>query len=227
MVTPVKYPEDRLMNRVGAIWYLPHHPVLNPNKPDKVRVVFDCAACYQGTSLNDQLLQGPDLTNNLFGVLTRFRQEPVALMADIESMFHQVLVDPNDCDALRLLWWSGNELNDNPQEYQMMVHLFGTTSSPCCANFGLQQTADDNQHAFSRDAVNTIKQNFYVDDCLKSVSTEDNAISLVCKLHQLLSRGGFRLTKWISNSRNVINSIINSVRKGSFCEGPSPRPASH
>ena len=76
-----KGPEDRLDHPVGALWYLPHHPVLNANKPGKVRVVFDCAARHQGTSLNDQLLQGPDLTNNLVGILTRFRQENVALMS--------------------------------------------------------------------------------------------------------------------------------------------------
>ena len=70
------------------VWYLPHHPVFHPQKPDKVRVVFDCSAKYRGTSLNDQLLQGPDLTNTLVGVLTRFREESVALMSDVEAMFH-------------------------------------------------------------------------------------------------------------------------------------------
>lgn len=210
-----KVPKDRLDHPVGAVWYLPHHPVLNPNKPDKVRVVFDCAAKYQGTSLNDQLLQGPDLTNNLVGVLTRFRQEPVALMADIESMFHQVHVSPNDCDALRFLWWPNSDLNSEPEEYQMMVHLFGATSSPSCANFGLRRTAEDNQQEFSEEAVNTIKDNFYVDDCLKSVPSENKAIGLANELCQLLSKGGFRLTKWISNSRQVIDSIPMSERAGS------------
>ncbi|XP_068723574.1 uncharacterized protein [Montipora capricornis] len=56
-------------------WYLPHHPVFHPQKPDKVRVVFDCSAKYRGSSLNDQLLQGPDLTSTLVGVLKRFRQD--------------------------------------------------------------------------------------------------------------------------------------------------------
>ena len=210
-----KVPQDRLTHPVGAVWYLPHHPVLNPNKPDKVRVVFDCAAKHQGTSLNDQLLQGPDLTNNLVGVLTRFRQEPVALMADVESMFHQVHVSPDDCDALRFLWWPNNDLNSDPEEYQMMVHLFGATSSPSCANFGLRRTAEDNQQAFSKEAVNSVKDNFYVDDCLKSVSSENKAIVLVDELRQLLSKGGFRLTKWISNSRKVIDSIPTSERAGS------------
>ncbi|XP_068713249.1 uncharacterized protein [Montipora foliosa] len=57
-----------------------HH--LNPNKPGKIRVVFDAAAKFHGTSLNDQFLQGPNYINNLAGVLMRFRQEEVVLVAD-------------------------------------------------------------------------------------------------------------------------------------------------
>ena len=83
------------------LWYLPHHPV--QNKPGKTQIVFDCAAKYRGTSLNDQLLTGPDLTNSVAGVLTRFREE-VALSADIECMFHQIRVAPADQDAFRFLW---------------------------------------------------------------------------------------------------------------------------
>ena len=95
--------EELEVNEDTPVWYLPHHPVFHPQKPGKVRVVFDCAAKFKGTSLNDQLLQGPDLTNGLVGVLIRFRQEPVAVVADIEGMFHQVRVAPEDCHALRFL----------------------------------------------------------------------------------------------------------------------------
>lgn len=87
---------DELQAGKVTPWYLPHHPVFHPLKPDKVRVVFDCAATFQSISLNDQLLQGPDLTNGLVGVLLRFRQEPVAMVADVEGMFHQVRVSPED-----------------------------------------------------------------------------------------------------------------------------------
>ena len=86
--------------RNACTWFLPHHPVMNPKKPDKLRVVFDCAAKFMGVSLNDKLLQGPDLLSRLSGILTRFRLKPIALVADIEAMFHQVKVSPEDRSAL-------------------------------------------------------------------------------------------------------------------------------
>ena len=64
----------------GKIWYIPHHGVYHPSK---IRVVFDCNAEFQGTSINKELLSGPDLTNHIIGVLTRFRQEKIAFMADV------------------------------------------------------------------------------------------------------------------------------------------------
>ena len=55
-------------------WYLPHHPVVNPNKPGKVRRVLNGASKFHGTSLNKTLLVGPDFLQNLIFVLLRFRQ---------------------------------------------------------------------------------------------------------------------------------------------------------
>ena len=191
----------------SPVWYLPHHPVFHPQKPGKARVVFDCAAKFKGTSLNDQLLQGPDLTNGLLGVIIRFRQEPVAMVADVEGMFHQVRVAPDDCNALRFLWWPNDDLSKEPVDYQMLVHLFGATSSPSCASFCLKKTASDNQGDFDVETITTVDRNFYVDDCLKSVPTTDKAARLSGQLRELLSRGGFRLTKWISNDRNVIATV--------------------
>lgn len=72
----------------GEKWYIPHHGVYHSKKPGKLSVVFDCSAKHKGTSLNDHLLTGPDLINNLTGVLMRFRQHNTALMCDIEKMFH-------------------------------------------------------------------------------------------------------------------------------------------
>jgi len=102
--------------RVGSpVWYLLHHPVVHPQKPDKVRVVFDCAARFQNTSLSDQLLQLPELTNSLVGVLLRLRQERIGISADIEKMFHQVRVSPGDTHALSFLWWPGGDFSKKPE----------------------------------------------------------------------------------------------------------------
>ena len=99
-----KIPETEIVPRENKpVWYLPHHPVMSARKPGKTRVVFDCSARFKGTSLNEQLLSGPDLTNSLVGVLLRFRQEPIAMMSDVEQMFHQVYVDPKDRDVFRYL----------------------------------------------------------------------------------------------------------------------------
>ena len=159
-------------------WYLPHHPVIHPHKPSKVRVVFDCAVRFQGASLNERILQGPDLTNTLIGVLSRFRQESTAVMADVEQMFYQVLVPVEDCNFLRYLWWPGGDFESAPQEFQMRVHVFGCVSSPSCASFALRRTATDNQDHFDEETVETVRKNFYVDDCLKSVQSEQDAVRL-------------------------------------------------
>ena len=63
-----KIPKEELEPDDRPVWYVPHHPVVHPLKPDKVRVVYDCAATYKGTSLNQQLMSGPDQTNQLVGV---------------------------------------------------------------------------------------------------------------------------------------------------------------
>ena len=65
-------------------WFIPHHGVYHSTK-QKIRVVFDCSSEVNGQSLNKNLLQGPDLTNQWVGVLCRFRQEKVAIMADIDQ----------------------------------------------------------------------------------------------------------------------------------------------
>ena len=94
------------------VWYLHHHPVLHPQKRQKPRIVFDCAAKYEDMSLNDRLPQGPDLTNKLIGVLSRFRQDPTAFTADIEVMFCQIKVSPIYRDFLKFLWWKDGDYNN-------------------------------------------------------------------------------------------------------------------
>lgn len=201
-----KVPKRLLSRQDGKVWYIPHHGVYHPQKK-KLRVVFDCAASFQGVSLNSELLQGPDLTNSLVGVMTRFRQEPIAMMADIEAMYHQVRVPEEDTDLLRFLWWPEGDLSQDIAEFKMVVHLFGATSSPSCANFALRRTAEENHCKSSPEAVDTVLKNFYVDDCLKSVANETQAVALCEDLTAMCAGGGFHLTKWTSNSPALLASV--------------------
>lgn len=220
-------PKEELEGTKGKVWYLPHQPVINPMKPDKTRIVFDCASVYKGVSLNSQVLQGPDLTNNLLGVILRFRENRIALMGDIQAMFHQVNVCPRDQDVLRFLWWTGGDRSVKPEVYRMGVHLFGGTWSPSCCNFVLQRTADDNGHEFHKETVKTVKRNFYVDDCLRSVHSERDAKQLYRELTDLLMKGGFKITKWTSNNSNVLEYIppenrAKSAKDIDFSQEPIP-----
>ncbi|VDI00951.1 Hypothetical predicted protein [Mytilus galloprovincialis] len=89
----------------------------------------------------------------------------------------------------------------------MVVHLFGATSSPSCANYALRKTASELKGTFDNQVVDTVLKNCYVDDCLKSVSSTNKAIALISNIQSLLKQGGFRIAKWVSNDRDVINFV--------------------
>ena len=207
-----KVPSHLIPAKTGQVWYIPHHGVYHAKKPNKIRVVFDCSARFGGTSLNDKLLQGPDLTNRLVGVLTRFREEPIAFMGDIDAMFHQVRVPEGQRDFLRFLWWPDGDLTQDLEEYQTNVHLFGAVSSPSCSNFALRKAADDAEEIVGTETADVLRKNFYVDDCLRSEGKEDTAIERIGDVRHACAHGGFNLAKFVSNSKNVLESIPEEVR---------------
>ncbi|XP_053389066.1 uncharacterized protein LOC128552084 [Mercenaria mercenaria] len=93
-----------------------------------------------------------------------------------------------------------------------MVHLFGARSSPSCANYALKRTVQDRSDDIDEEIADTVMKNFYVDDCLKSVDTVDHAKSVVKGLQKALSQGGFHISKWLSNSREVMQAVPASDR---------------
>ncbi|CAH8546527.1 unnamed protein product [Schistosoma turkestanicum] len=142
-------------DRDAVCWYIPHHPVINPKKPGKLRIVFDCAAVYQDCSVNDQLLRGPSTVNSFIGLLLRFRLCNVAL----------------------------------------------------AANFALGKTVDIFGKELNKVVQEVVDKSFYVDDYLTSIDNVQDAIELATTLGLLLRKSGFRLTKWISNCLQVLESI--------------------
>ena len=126
-------------------FHIPVFPVVQSKtfKEDKIWLVCNAAAKYRGVSLNDALYQGPDLTNSLRGVLLRFHKKTVAFCADIESMFNAFKVPPQHSDVLRFLWPHKNDFNNSLVEYRALSHVFGCTSSPAVASYGLKYEVHD------------------------------------------------------------------------------------
>ena len=190
----------------GDAWYIPHHGVYHPQKK-KLRVVFDASARFQDQSLNDHLLQGPDQLNNLAGLLCRFRKSPVAFTCDIERMFYQFYVNPEDRDFLRFLWWKDGDLDQDISVFRIKVHIFGATSSPACALYGMRRIALDHQDEFSEAATQFIAKEFYMDDGLKSVELPAEAIEIINEARELCQKGNLRLHKFASNNQQVLDSL--------------------
>lgn len=118
----------------------------------------------------------------------------------------------NKTDFLRFLWWPEGDLNKELEVCRMTVHMFGAVSSPGCASYALRKTADDNSSDFSAETVQLVKQNVYVDDCLRSPQRSNWAKQRVKELGALCKRGGFVSEKWISNSRSVPQSIRKDLK---------------
>ena len=156
----------------GHYWYLPHFATYH-NTKHTIRIVFDSSCEFQGVSLNKVLLPGPDLMNNLIGVLIRFLKENIAVMCDVEQMFHSFYVDPAHRDFLRFLQFEGNNPSKPMVEYRMNVRLFGNGPSPAVATYGLRRMELDGE-----EAKRFIHRNFYVDDGLASLANIQQATGL-------------------------------------------------
>ena len=223
-----KVSEHESQTRAQPCWYVPHHPVVNPKKPGKIRIVFDCAAKHEGTSLNDQLYTGPDSTSNLCSILVKFRWNTVALAADIEEMFLRVRMNNRDQGALRFLWWPEGDLHNDPAEYKLKVHPFGATSSPFCANFALRQAVKSMEERRGLAPGDIVSNFFYVDDYLASFSNPEIALEFSNELSKELRKGGFKLRKWMSNSKQLLPVLPDPDRTNkalgiSDCKGPCER----
>ncbi|XP_028159736.1 uncharacterized protein LOC114352350, partial [Ostrinia furnacalis] len=186
--------------------YLPHHAVLRPTSlSTKLRVVFDGSAVPEkGKSLNEELLIGYPLQQDVRDLITRWRQHKFCLVADIQKMYRQILVSKDDVDYQRILW---RECPTQPiQEYRLLTVTYGTSCAPFLAIRTLHQLAEDEKHDFPVEAE-ILKTDLYMDDLMTGASSEDDAAVLQKRLTELLARGGFPLHKWASNSKAVLSQI--------------------
>ena len=121
-------------------------------------------------------------------------------------MFLQVAVPSDDS---RFHWREDPEQRIEIYEYTR--HVFGVKSLPTCANYALHQVAKDNAKE-DGNLVKAVQQHFFMDDFLKSVRTPQEAIEIYQKIREILNKGGFKLTKWITSDDEVKSQIPETDR---------------
>ena len=198
--------EELEPSRPGKAWWIPIFPVTHPKK-HKVRLVFDSSAKYQGTSLNAELLAGPDLNNRLRAVLLRFRLGAVAFAADIESMFHGFFLQPQDKDFTRFYWFNKNDAKNGLSQFRANVHIFGNCSSPAIATLGLRHAVNCPDFEVSPETRDFVERRFYVDDGLGTADSPQQAINILTETRKVLSKFNIRLHKICSNNKEVLHAF--------------------
>ena len=204
-------PHDESHVEKGKAWWIPIFAIEHPIKK-KVRLVFDSSATFQGRSLNQKLLQGPDNNNLLLGVLLRFRLERVGFSGDIEHMFHCFYVSPEYRNYQRFFWFANNDAADEIVQFQILVQPFGHRSSPAVANFCLNYAAENSPVQCPESSRHFIKHSTYVDDSLGSAPSHDDAIETLEGAINMLKHYGMRMHKLVSNSEELLAHFPHSER---------------
>ncbi|XP_062534536.1 uncharacterized protein LOC134203684 [Armigeres subalbatus] len=171
-------------------YYLPHHAVLKPDSTTtKLRVVFD-ASCptSSGVSLNDALMVGPVVQDDLTSIILRFRMHRIAVNADIAKMYRMIGVQSRDYPLQSIKW--RNDASEPIRTYELTTVTYVTSSAPYLATKCLQRLADDGKATHSI-ATKVIKQDFYVDAMLSGVDTVDEGRSLIRDVIELSESAGF------------------------------------
>lgn len=187
--------------------YLPHHVVKKESASTPYRVVFDASAkTSKGNSLNDFLLKGPKIQQDLHQILMRWRTYEYIITADVEKMFRQIKLHKDDQDC-QLLFWRFDP-SQKIDTYRLKTVTYGMASSGFLAIRTLQQIAMD-ECVVDSPAFKAILNDFYVDDLLSGSYSKLGAEELANELFQTLKKGNMNLRKWCSNEPSIIKKFEN------------------
>ncbi len=195
--------EDEKPHLGKGKFYLPIFPIVRFDKEtSQVRPVVDAKARHAGHSLNDFILSGPNLINDIVAVLFRFRLYPIALAGDVSRFFLRTyMYSVSDRDFHRFLWRMKNgEIGIR----RFKVHAFGNKGSPCVAMYLARKMADE---VGSERAKETVYRSTIVDDNLDSVETIKEAIELRKQLTKIYAHGNMKIKKWQSNEDAVLADL--------------------
>ena len=134
-------------------------------------------------------------------------------MPDIGAMYYQLMAPKHQETFITFLWWNDDNIDKGPVDFAMCLHVFGGESSATCANYALRRTSVESIEEFGKEAADVIQNKFYVNDLLKSVKDLDKAKTLVNNIINMCRSGGFTLTKFMSDSKELLIPIPEDKRK--------------
>ena len=176
----------------GPVFYISHHEVLKPeSKTTPCCIVLSSIANFHGHVLNEYYAKGPDMLNNLLGVLLRFREEPIAVIGDIAKMFHSIDIPLLDQMTHQFLWRDLDERKD-PDIYVMTAINMGDRPSGTKAIATLHKTAQMSKDEFPRSSETTLS-NSYMDDIPESAGSVEEALKITSEIDKILKHGGFKI----------------------------------
>lgn len=139
------------------------------------------------------------MQENLFDILLRFRSHQYDLTSDIEKIYRQFPVSPDDRTYKYILW---RNFNCELEAYEINTVTLGLPAAPYLAIRCLEQLEDDEGHRFPR-ASAVLQRDFYVDDALTGADTIDGALSIRKELTELLQSAGLKIRKWASSNQEL------------------------
>lgn len=204
LVSPSELPAVR--------YHLPHHGVHKPDSSStKLRVVFD-GGCRTSTnrSLNDILMVGPTVQDDLFSIVFRFRFHKYALTADIVKMYRQINIDKSDSYFQCILW--RNHPSEQLKTYRLTTVTYGTAPAPYLATRCLNFLADEYADIYPSSS-SIIKHDFYVDNLISGADSLEEIIRIKTEINVILQSAQFELKKWYSNSQQFVDQIAEGDRE--------------
>ncbi|XP_076293042.1 uncharacterized protein LOC143215116 [Lasioglossum baleicum] len=200
-------------------YYMPHHAVVKvTSTTTKIRVVFDASAkSPKNMSLNDGLMVGPTIQDKRFEHLLRFRTYSYVITADIEKMYRQVLVHPQDRKYQRIFWYHDNRI----KTFELNTVTFSVSSAPYLAIRTIQQLAIDEGADFPY-ASEILKRDLYVGDLLTGANSLEEVLIVRNEVIELLKRGGFTIRQWASNHNHALDSISEKLLGTDYATDESP-----
>ena len=194
--------------KADFIHYLSHFPVFREDSTfTKVRIVLDpTIKAKNGKCLNDLFYTGPNTMEDLCGLLLRSRTSRFLLVADVAKAFHQILIDPSERNALRILWLKNPNQPTVENNLKVLKHSalpFGLKCSPAILGTAIDCLLSESNSPIASKLLKRV----YMDNCILSAESKEECSEIRSENKALFSSAGMNLREWASNNLDFNETI--------------------